>query len=137
MKKYQEITNDTIIETFQEILKSKYIPVDINFQFTAVVKGKKLIDIKKVPENLEDVLGKQLQVIVNEEIYDKMDDKSIEIIFEQEIEKISYNMNTGKISLTNPKLAVFPGIVNKYGIDDIARAYEIEEAASIVEKEDK
>lgn len=135
MKKYQELSNQAIVETFNNILEGKYLPIEINFQFTAVTKGKKLIVMKRIPENLEVVLNKHIQVIVNEDIFDKMDESSIEILFEQEIEKISYNMNTGKISLTDPKLKVFPGIVTKYGIEDIARAYDIEEAASVVEKE--
>lgn len=130
MNKYQKLEDESIIEAFNTILKSKYFPIDINFQFTAITKGKKLIELKRIPESLESVINKHIQVIVNEEIYDKMDDKSIEIIFEQEIERISFNMKTGKISLSNASLKVFPGIVEKYGIEDIARAYDIEEAST-------
>lgn len=134
MNKYQKLEDESIIETFNTILKSKYFPIDVNFQFTSITKGKKLIELKKIPDSLSPVIDKDIQVIINEEIYDRMDDKSIEIIFEQEIERISFNMKTGKISLSNASLKVFPGIVEKWGIEDIARAYEIEEASTKEEK---
>lgn len=130
MSKYQELTNDAIVEVFNEIMETKYFPETIKFQFTGVTKGKKLIELKRIPENLTTIINKDFQVIVNEEIFDKMDEASINIMFEQEIERISFNSKTAKLTLSTPKIKVFPGIVNKYGIDDIARAYEIEEAAS-------
>ena len=42
MSKYQELTNDAIVEVFNEIMETKYFPETIKFQFTGVTKGKKI-----------------------------------------------------------------------------------------------
>ena len=55
------------------------------------------------------------------------DDESVEILFEQEIDKININIESGKIKLVRPDLSTFSSLVNKFGIEKVARANKVEE----------
>ena len=47
------------------------------------------------------------------------DDESIQILIEQEIDKVTMNIETGKIKLIKTDLNTFSAIVNKYGVESI------------------
>ena len=49
------------------------------------------------------------------------------ILIEQEIDKININVETGKIKLGKTDLNTFSSIVNKYGVEKVARANKVEE----------
>lgn len=55
------------------------------------------------------------------------DDESIQILIEQEIDKVTMNIETGKIKLIKTDLNTFSAIVNKYGVEKVARANKVEE----------
>jgi hypothetical protein len=55
------------------------------------------------------------------------DEESVEILIEQEIDKISVNIDTGKIKMVKPDLSTFSSLINKYGIEKIAKANKVEE----------
>jgi hypothetical protein len=55
------------------------------------------------------------------------DEESIQILMEQEIDKISVNMDSGKIKMVKPDLNTFSGLINKYGIEKVAKANKVEE----------
>ena len=58
------------------------------------------------------------------------DEESVQILIEQELDKISVNIDTGKIKLVKPDLNTFSSLINKYGIEKIARANKVEELYS-------
>ena len=58
------------------------------------------------------------------------DEESVEILIEQEIDKISVNIDSGKIKMVKPDLNTFSSLINKYGIEKIARANKVEELYS-------
>ena len=63
----------------------------------------------------------------NESLMNVFDEESINILIEQELDKISINMDTGKVKLIKPDLTTFSSLINKYGIEKIARANKVEE----------
>ena len=65
------------------------------------------------------------------------DDESITILIEQEIDKININMESGKIKLVGTDLNTFSSIVNKYGVEKVARANKVEELYSEQQKDAK
>jgi hypothetical protein len=46
----------------------------------------------------------------------KFDDESIDILLEQEIDKISFNIETGKVKLIKPDISTFSSLIKKWGI---------------------
>lgn len=80
-----------------------------------------------MPDQFSFILEKELLVQINEDLMSVFDNESIQILFEQEIDKISVNMDTGKIKMVKPDLNTFSSLINKYGIEKIAKANKVEE----------
>jgi hypothetical protein len=126
MDRYTELSEETI-EDFIKIFSQKAFPIDIGFEFIGDYKQKTLIKVSKLPEDLSFVVGKQVKVVINEEMMDVYDEESIKILFEQELDKIECNLETGKIKMRKTDLNTFSSIVNKYGVEKVAKANQVEE----------
>lgn len=126
MDRFYELSEDTIND-FNEIFMKKSFPVAIKLQFIGDTKQKTLIKITKLPDDMTFVLKKEIKIIINEDLLNAYDEDSIEILFEQEIDKIDINIETGKIKIKKTDLNTFSSIVNKWGVDAVARANKVEE----------
>jgi len=126
MDKYYELSEDTIKDFF-DIFNKKAFPVSMKFQFIGDTKQKSVINITKVADKYTFLMGKELLVSVNEDLLNAYDDESITILFEQEIDKININIGTGKIKMIKTDLNTFSALVNKYGVEKVARANKVEE----------
>jgi hypothetical protein len=126
MSKFYELSEDTI-QTFKSVFAKKSYPFNIGFQFIGSESQKNLIKISKIPDQFSFLLGKELLVSINEALILVFDEESVEILIEQEIDKISINMESEKIKMIKPDLNTFSSLINKYGIDKIAKANKVEE----------
>ena len=109
-------------EQFMEVFSKKSFPVNIKFLFQGNSKQKQMIKVSKIPDQYAFSLNKELLVSVNEDLMDAFDEESVVILIEQEIDKININMEMGKIKLVSTDLNTFSSIVNKWGVDKVARA---------------
>lgn len=134
MAKFYKISDDTI-STFKSTFNRKSFPFNIGFEFVGCENQKNLIKINKISDQFSFLLEKELLVQINEDLMSVFDPESIQILFEQEIDKISVNMDTGKIKMVKPDLTTFSSLINKYGIEKIAKANKVEELYS-QQKED-
>jgi hypothetical protein len=80
-----------------------------------------------MPDQFAFILEKELLVSINDDLMSVFEEESIQILMEQEIDKISVNMDTGKIKMIKPDLTTFSGLINKYGIEKVAKANKVEE----------
>ena len=126
MSKFYKVSDDTI-STFKGIFSKKSFPFNVGFEFIGCESQKNLIKISKMPDQFSFVLEKELLVQINEDLMTVFDEESIQILFEQELDKISVNMDTGKIKMVKPDLNTFSSLINKYGIEKIAKANKVEE----------
>jgi len=126
MAKFYNLGDDTIT-LFRRVFQRKSFPFNVGFQFVGCESQKNLIKITKLPDQFSFILEKELLVIINEDLIQVYDEESTQILIEQEIDKISVNMDTGKIKMVKPDLSTFSSLINKYGIDKIARANKVEE----------
>ena len=126
MDNFYELSKDTISKFF-EVFNKKTFPVSIKFQFEGDEKQKELIKISVVPPKFQFIIGKDILISINEDILNVFDDESINILLEQEIDKINMNIETGKIKLIKTDLNTFSSLVNKYGVEKVARANKVEE----------
>ena len=129
MSKFYNVSDETI-STFKSIFSKKSFPFNVGFQFVGSESQKNLIKISKMPDQFAFILEKELLVTINDELMGVFEDESIQILMEQEIDKISVNMDTGKIKMIKPDLTTFSGIINKYGIEKVAKANKVEELYS-------
>ena len=126
MDNFYQLSEDTVSKFF-EIFNKKTFPVSIKFQFMGDEKQKELIKIKLIAPNYAFITQKDFLVTINEDILNVFDDESVTILFEQEIDKINMNIETGKIKLLKTDLNTFSSLVNKYGVEKVARANKVEE----------
>lgn len=126
MDRFYELSEDAIND-FNEVFIKKSFPVSIKLQFIGDTKQKSLIKISKLSDDMSFVLKKEIKVIINEDLLDSYDEDSTQILFEQEIDKIEINIETGKIKIKKTDLNTFSAIVNKWGVDAVARANKVEE----------
>ena len=133
--------SDEIQSQFKEIVEKKSLTTSIKFLFVGSEKQKQLIKISKIKDELSYALNDaSILVTINEDIhtafFNTQDMELVTILFEQEVDKIHVNDRSGKVSIKQPSLKVSPGIINKYGIDAVARANQVEEL-TIQQNEDK
>jgi hypothetical protein len=123
---YYEVDSSTE-ELFLEVFNKKSLPVNVKLLFQGNSKQKQLIKVSKISDQYAFALGKELLISVNEDLLNVFDDESITILIEQEIDKININMESCKIKLVGTELNTFSSIVNKYGVEKVARANKVEE----------
>ena len=121
MDKYYELQEETI-DFFKNIFNQKAFPINLDFVFVGNSKQKGLIKLSKVPDHFEFLMNKNLLIFINEELFDAFDDECRKILFEQEIDKLTVDIEKGKIKMIKPDLSTFSGIVNKFGIAAVTRA---------------
>lgn len=129
MSKFYQVSEETIT-TFKTIFNKKSFPFNVGFEFVGSESQKNLIKISKMPDQFAFILEKELLVTINDDLMSVFDEESIQILMEQEIDKISVNMDTGKIKMIKPDLTTFSGLINKYGIEKVAKANKVEELYS-------
>ena len=125
MDRFYKLSQDTIND-FHDIFSKKSFPLPLKFEFLGDNKQKALIRVTKIADDFTFLLGKELKVTINEDLMNVFDEESIQILFEQEIDKISMNIDSGKIKLTKPDLTTFSSLINKYGVDKVTRANGVE-----------
>lgn len=126
MSKFYEVS-DSAKEEFFSVFKKKTFPLNVGFQFIGSEKQKNLIKISKLSDQYVFLLEKELIVSINENLMDKFDSESIDILIEQEIDKISIDIDTGKIKMIKTDLNTFSSLINKYGVDKVSKANQVEE----------
>ena len=131
---FYEVSDDTITDFF-DVFNKKTFPIKIDFQFQGHKKQKSMIKITKIADNMCAILNKELLVTVNEDLMIAFDEESRTILIEQEIDKINMNVESGKIKLVKTDLNTFASLVNKYGVEKVSRANQVE-SLFIEQKED-
>jgi hypothetical protein len=136
MDNFYELSEDTE-KKFFEIFNKKSFPLSVKFQFIGDEKQKELIKISLINPKFSFLLNKEILVSINEAIMDVFDDESITILMEQEIDKIYINIDNGKMKLIKTDLNTFSSLVNKYGVEKVARANKVEELYQQQQKDAK
>jgi hypothetical protein len=136
MDKFYEVSEDSIAR-FYEVFNKKSFPVSIKFQFVGCEKQKELIKVSKIADHFAFILQKEILVSINDDLMSVFDDESITILIEQEIDKININIESGKIKFVKTDLNTFSAIVNKYGVEKVARANKVEELYQEQKKDGK
>ena len=125
ISKFYDISDETA-NIFTEIVRKKVLN-DVSFQFVGNDSQK---IITKLAEQYEYMLRKHILVSINEKLMTDFDDEAINILFEQEIDKITFNMETGKVKLRKTDINTFASLIKKYGIEKVSRANQLAEITS-------
>ncbi len=129
MDKYYRLQEETV-DFFKNIFMQKSFPINLEFEFIGNSKQKGLIKIAKIADQFEFILEKSLLVSINEELFEAFDDECKKILFEQEIDKLTIDVEKGKIKMVKTDLNTFSGLVKKWGIEKVSRANSVDTLAS-------
>ncbi len=129
-EKYYEVCEETI-SVFTEIVNKKILN-DVSFQFIGNESQKVLIKISKLSDQYEYMLNKHVLVSINDELMTEFDDECVSILFEQEIDKISFNIETGKVKMIKPDITTFSSLIKKWGIEKVSRANQLSDISAEV-----
>jgi len=120
---------DDIVEFIKEVEKDFNLPLDITFKYISNVKQKQLIKFTKIPDLYanEAAVNADIVVVVNDEYFDDFDDDTKKVLIEKEYDRIDFNFEKGTIRVTNPKINVNSGFVEKHSWEKVANAIKLEE----------
>ena len=131
---FYNLSDDTI-GSFKDIYNKKAFTVNLNFKYVGSPKQKTLIKISKIPDQYAYLLDSELLISINESLMSVFDEASINILLEQELDKVFVDIQSGKVKLIKPDLSTFSSIINKHGIDAVIKANSVE-GLYVSQKED-
>ena len=117
--------SDYIVEYFKKAEQKLALPVDIKYVYQADSKQKTLIKIIKVPDRYGVLIKADLMISFNEDFYDSFDDEAKDILIDQELALIEFNLEKGTLKLARPDLMTSKGVIKKYGVDAVERANQV------------
>ena len=123
-EQYHELA-DYIVDHFKESQKKLNIPVDIKYVFQADNKQKTLIKMFKVNDRYCNLLNADMLISFNEDYYDAFDEEAKNILIDQELALLEFDMEKGTIKIGRPDLITSSGIIKKYGVDAVERANQV------------
>lgn|SRR5574343_795374 len=124
--KFHEVSEDTK-EVFDRIVDKQALPFNIKFHLLSNETQKCLIKINKVSDMYQYITKYDMIVIFNEIYLTALDELSCEILIQQELDRMQCDIQSGKIKMAKPELSTSVGVIKKYGIDDVAKANQLEE----------
>jgi len=130
-----ESLSDEIISYFRGIEESFAMPMDIKFVFLANSKQKKLVKISKISDHFAYLLNADILVIFNEEYFDNFDNQSKQILIEQEIDKIEFDLDKGTIRIKEPEINTSTGIIEKFSLKLVENANRLQKEYEKQKKE--
>ena len=117
--------SDYIVDHFKSLQKNLNLPIDIKYVFLADDKQKCLCKIKKVADNYATLLNADLIVTFNEDFFDAFDDEAKNILIEQELALIQFNLEKGTLKIGKHDLITSSGLIKKSGVKAVRRANQV------------
>lgn len=115
MSKYFEIDSENEA-LFNEVLDSTTISKGLGIVVFGNNKAKQIVEVKKFNELVEKVSeGVSLAVIINEEIFNGLDDDMKKMVFDEALSSVVTNFETDVTSIEKPDFVTSTGMLKKYG----------------------
>lgn len=116
---------DYIIDYFDVLEKKLSLPVDIKYVYQADDKQKTLIKIVKIADRYAKLLNSDLLISFNEDYFDAFDDEAKNILIDQELALIEFDLEKGTLKIGKADLITSTGVIKKYGVDAVERANQV------------
>ncbi len=135
-EQYEKLSED-IMNYFKNIEASFAMPMDVKFTFVANSKQKKLIKITKIADTYSYLLDSDLLVVFNEDYFDNFDEQTKQILIEQEIDKIEFDLDRGTIKIKEPEINTSTGIIEKFSLKLVENANRLQKEYEKQKKDKK
>ena len=117
--------SDYIIDYFNQLHEKLSLPVDLKMVFQADDKQKTLVKIFKIADRYTTLLNADLLVSFNEDYFDAFDDEAKNILIDQELALLQFDLEKGQLKIGRPDLVTSSGIVRRYGVEAVGRANQV------------
>lgn len=135
-EQYEKLSED-IIKHFRDIEAGFAMPMDVKFTFVANSKQKKLVKITKISDTYAYLLDSDIMVVFNEDYFDNFDEQSKQILIEQEIDKIEFDLDKGTIRIKEPEINTSTGIIEKFSLKLVENANRLQKEYEKQKKDKK
>lgn len=136
-KEQYESVSDEIITYFKKVEKQFAMPMDVKFVYVANNKQKKMIKISKITDIYGYLLDADIMVMFNEDYFDNFDDQTKQILTEQEIDKIEFDLDKGTIRIKEPEINTSSGIIEKFSLKLVENANKLQKEYEKQKKDKK
>lgn len=115
MSKFVEVFEETQ-QLFNEVLNSTSIPEWVTFKLLSDNNQSELYQVKKLSELFEILTdGISIVIIINESVFDMLDETQKKIVFEEALCGVNVNFQTDKLSIEKFDFTTYSSMLNKYG----------------------
>lgn len=122
--KFYDLSEDTLSQV-QDIIVKMALPFNIKIKYLGNSKMKKLITLKKASDELSHINAIDLLLFINEDYLLKLEGTNAEILLTQELDRLHFDIATGKFKIAKFPLQTTTGVLKKYGIEAVAEANEL------------
>lgn len=136
-KENYESLSDEIIAHFKKIETGFAMPMDIKFVYVANSKQKKLVKITKITDTYSYLLDADILVVFNEDYFNNFDEQTKQILIEQEIDKIEFDLDKGTVSIKEPEINTSCGIIEKFSLKLVENANKLQKEYEKQKKDKK
>jgi hypothetical protein len=134
--KFYDLSEDTLSQV-NAIIGQMALPFNIKIKFLGNNKMKKLISLKKASDELVHISAIDLILFINEDYLLKLEGPNAEILMTQELDRLHFDIATGKFKIAKFPLQTTAGVLKKYGIEAVAEANELSELFTKQSKDGK
>ena len=122
--KFYDLSEDSLSKV-KEVIDRMALPFNIKIKYMGNSKLKKVIQLKKASDELSYINAIDLIVYINEDYLIKLEEKNAEILLTQELDRLEFDINSGKFKIAKFPLQTTAGVLKKYGIEAVAEANEL------------
>jgi len=123
MAKYSAVFDENE-DIFKEIIGSADLERLINIKVLANNTQKEIGKVMKTNDLVRFMTKQDVVIIINETIFDQLEDNQKRLIADELITWISYNSETDKVVITKPDITTFGSILRKYTFEVYERLHE-------------
>lgn len=124
MAKYEEPFDDTQ-KLFDEILRNMSLDRLISVKILTCNTLKELGKIVKANDLVKHMTNEDIIVILNERVFDQLDQEAKFILAEDLLTRIEVNPENGKVAIIKPTVQTYRGILEKWTFDKFIRATDL------------
>lgn len=124
--KFYDLSEDTL-DKVKKVIDQMALPFNLKIKYIGNSKLKKVIQLKKANDELVYINAIDLIVYINEDYLIKMEETNAEILLTQELDRLHFDIQSGKFKISKFALQTNVGVLKKYGIEAVAEANELSE----------
>jgi hypothetical protein len=114
--KYNQILTETE-ELFKSVLEETSIPRSVTFELVSADDLKEVGKVVKGNDLFKYMTKVDVVIILNEAIFDRLDDEQKRYILEELLATVHVDMDSSKLKLLKPDIETFSLLLKRYGID--------------------